>query len=459
MALAKKQYKVKSPEEKKLEKQQLMDNMFKKMETYTKDPVEMKKLLTFMSNFHQYSSRNKFLINAQFNGAIGVGSFDFFKKKGFSVQKGEKGIKIFVPKNVTWFKRGNETVSLSKATKEEKEKIKQGIIRTQTKTSFGIGNVFDISQTDATEADISKLFPNRHATYQVENQEQIEKAFVAVSNQMGIPVQNGKESRIELGVAFGGYAQYFDGDTLKEEIVLNPRNSAGENVRVLAHELSHAYLHSAKRIEEQEKKGNPIIYTTEVKELQAEMTAYVVAHHLGVDTEDTSLPYMAEWTRNGQEIEEKYKTLEEVNEAADYLIKNFDEQYDRLTTTRDLEKETLVKENAEIKVFGEEDYINEYRNTVIKQAQNDSFKAESMPFSETMMKFEDGEEPVKLHEIQLKTLNDLQSDFRFNNDERKHIHQLYQELQEKGVQSESKQSPSFKHASNLYKKSTTSIKR
>ncbi|EAF9392814.1 hypothetical protein A6B83_15065, partial [Listeria monocytogenes] len=60
--MAKKQYKVKSPEEKKLEKQQLMDNMFKKMETYTKDPVEMKKLLTFMSNFHQYSSRNKFLI-------------------------------------------------------------------------------------------------------------------------------------------------------------------------------------------------------------------------------------------------------------------------------------------------------------------------------------------------------------------------------------------------------------
>lgn len=153
--------------------------------------------------------------------------------------------------------------------------------------------------------------------------------------------------------------------------------------------------------------------------------------------------------------EEKIKKLSDENlsfPGADFLS-------NRLENIRETSEGVLVQKKKEGEGLSQEQYTKQYKEAVTKQVQGSLLNATDVQKNVEMEKFEKGQKPADLHEIQLKTLNDLQSDFRFNNDERKHIHQLYQEIQEKRVQSESKQSPAFKYASNLSKKSTTSIKR
>ncbi|EAD4735612.1 TPA_asm: hypothetical protein GZK45_14975 [Listeria innocua] len=114
-----------------------------------------------------------------------------------------------------------------------------------------------------------------------------------------------------------------------------------------------------------------------------------------------------------------------------------------------------VRENKEENDLSQEEYAKQYKEAVTKQVQGSLLNVTDVQKNVEMEKFEKGQKPADLHEIQLKGLNDLQTDFRFNNAERKHIHQLYQNLHEKRVQ----ESPALKSANNLSKKNTTSIKR
>ncbi|EHT9923290.1 hypothetical protein KYX44_001701 [Listeria monocytogenes] len=114
-----------------------------------------------------------------------------------------------------------------------------------------------------------------------------------------------------------------------------------------------------------------------------------------------------------------------------------------------------VSENREGKNLSQEEYAKQYKEAVTKQVQGSLLNTTDVQKNGEMEKFEKKQKPAKLHDIQLKSLEDLQTDFRFNNTERKHIHQLYQNLQEKSVHG----SPTLKSKSNLSKKSTISVKR
>ncbi|EHU3551934.1 hypothetical protein KY510_002947 [Listeria monocytogenes] len=149
--------------------------------------------------------------------------------------------------------------------------------------------------------------------------------------------------------------------------------------------------------------------------------------------------------------EEKIKKLSDENlsfPVADFLS-------NRLENIRETSEEVLVQGKKEGEGLSQEEYTKQYKEAVTKQVQGSLLNATDVQKNVEMEKFEKGQKPADLHEIQLKSLNDLQTDFRFNNVERKHIHQLYQNLQEKRVQ----ESPALKSASNLSKKNTTSIKR
>src|SRR5699024_12645870 len=73
------------------------NKMQESIENYFTTPEQLKEYLSFMGQFYTYSPRNSTLIYNQFRGAEAVGSFKFWKEKGFSVQKGEKGIEILTP--------------------------------------------------------------------------------------------------------------------------------------------------------------------------------------------------------------------------------------------------------------------------------------------------------------------------------------------------------------------------
>lgn len=311
----KKKFYSKSPEELEKEIKELSGKAMKNIESYTDDPEEVRKLADFMGQFHYYSKKNMALINEQFNGAKAVGSFDQFKKAGFSVSKGEKAIKIFVPTPVQLFKTKDGIKNINQATPSEREQIVNGLIKVNKIMKYKLGNVFDVSQTNATAEDLPKIFPNRKYDFKLDNDisiNQLNKGLEKISEGLDVPIREMADSQngvTELGVAKGAYVQGPGG----EEILLNPRLPGTDKTTTLIHELAHAKAHKNSTLSPGE------------KEFQAELTSYVVSKHYGIDTSEQAIPYIAKWTRNGEKVEDKVKLLEEVHSISREFIKVIDE--------------------------------------------------------------------------------------------------------------------------------------
>ncbi|WP_241139323.1 ArdC family protein [Bacillus mycoides] len=199
----KKKYPTKSPEEKKEAVQALTKKMEKSVEGYFRTPGDLKEYLTFMAKFYHYSPSNISLIQSQFQGASAVGSFSFWKEKGFPVKKGEKGIKILVPnRTVAKFKDKEGTwKTVTKANEEEKKQIESKSVEViPGRLYFAVGHVFDASQTSATAKDLPRIFPNRWLEGSVTDYQSLYKGMEAIAEKNGVKIIEPKQ---ELGVAKG----------------------------------------------------------------------------------------------------------------------------------------------------------------------------------------------------------------------------------------------------------------
>ena len=305
----KKTYNKKSKEDKEREVNELLEKANEGIEKCFTSPEQFKELINYMSKFYNYSFRNTFLIQEQFEGALAVGSYAFWKEKGFTVNKGEKGIKILVPNRLSdyFINSKGEEVKLSKATPEEKRLIEQGEIEVRKgKLIFNQGYVFEVSQTNAKAEDLPKIFPGRWLDEEVQNYDLMYKAMENIANKIGVRIIEPKE---ELGSVKG--VSY----PLTKEVALNPRNTQLQNVKTLIHELAHAKLHTM------ETRDN---YTTNEKEFQAEMSAYAVCSYFGLDTSEYSFRYIKSWTEN-VELKDKEKLINEVRETVKEYIEIIEE--------------------------------------------------------------------------------------------------------------------------------------
>jgi len=103
------------------------------------------------------------------------------------------------------------------------------------------------------------------------------------------------------------------------KIVMNSRLSETETAKTLIHELAHAKLHhdtsphAADSLRE--------------KEMQAEMTAYVVAKSFGLDPADSSIEYIANWTEKFSQIDNVEQNLAVVQKTSREMIKEIDNLY------------------------------------------------------------------------------------------------------------------------------------
>ena len=302
----KKAYNKKSKEDKEKEVNNLLEKANEGIEKCFTSPEHFKELISYMSKFYNYSFRNTFLIQEQFKGALAVGSYAFWKEKGFTV---EKGIKILVPNRLSdyFINSKGEEVKLSKATPEEKRLIEQGEIEVRKgKLIFNQGYVFEVSQTNAKAKDLPKIFPGRWLDGEVNNYDLMYKAMENIANKIGVRIIEPKE---ELGSVKG--VSY----PLTKEVALNPRNTQLQNVKTLIHELAHAKLHTM------ETRDN---YTTNEKEFQAEMSAYAVCSYFGLDTSEYSFRYIKSWTEN-VELKDKEKLINEVRETVKEYIEIIEE--------------------------------------------------------------------------------------------------------------------------------------
>ncbi|GGC97649.1 hypothetical protein GCM10007216_30540 [Thalassobacillus devorans] len=313
MTKTKRSYRKKTPEQVKEEINHLTEGMEKSISNHFHSPEQMKEYLNFMGKFNQYSPRNTALIDSQFPGAEAVGSYAFWKEKGYPVNKGEKSLKILVPNRLgqQFQNEEGEWKPLKYATKKEKQLVKDGQLdKRDGRLVYSTGSVFDISQTSATQKDLPEIFPNKWIDGQVENYSQLRRGMEDIAEKNNIRIVEPYE---ELGAAKG--VSY----TGRGEVALNPRNSERQDTKTLLHELTHAKLHT---------KENMNDYTKPEKEFQAEMTAYTVASYFNIDTSDYSLDYLHHWTKD-HEFKDHEKLLQEVQSTAKEFIMTIEESIEQ----------------------------------------------------------------------------------------------------------------------------------
>lgn len=311
----KQKWKKRSWEEKRERINKITEEIDKQVNSYYETPEQMKEYLSFMAKFYNYSPKNTALIHSQFRGAKAVGSFKFWKDKGFSVKKGEKGIQVLVPnKTAPKFKdEKGKWKNIKYATEQEKKLIEHGVLEVRkSKLYFSLGHVFDISQTNAKAEDLPEIFPNKWMEGKVDNYNALMNSFKKIADDLNVTVGDPLD---ELGTAKGAFYHAIGKDTVGH-IGINPRNSELQNVKTMIHELAHAKLHAGD-------KG--LKMSTEEKEFQAEMVACATSSYFGIDTSEYSLKYLANWTQ-GKELDDKAKLLTEVRETAVEFIHAIEEE-------------------------------------------------------------------------------------------------------------------------------------
>jgi len=388
VAYKKKEYKSsKSQEEKRKDIDLLVKQVDEKIDKVFSSPNDLKEYLSFMAKFHNYSYRNSILIEEQFWGAVAVGSFVFWKEKGYSVNKGEKGIKILVPTKIgDRFIAEDGTIKLiSKASEKEKQLIQNGELETlEGAIKFKQGYVFDVSQTNMPSSELPKIFPNKWLEGDVKNYKSFYKSLEDVASKIGVKII---EPKSELGLVKG--VSY----TSTREVALNPRNSELQNVKTLIHELAHAKLHTI------ETKDN---YTKAEKEFQAEMVALSVSSYFGINTEEYSLRYLSEWTKNAT-FKDKEKLLKEVSTTVKEYVEIME---DRLNSERELTKENELVNSLSDKNIKNESCLEMEKNMNFENEKFIEIKDENINNLEKLFSIEYS----KKEEIEINAKNFLNSD-------------------------------------------------
>ena len=210
---------------------------------------EWQRYLDFQSRFHDYSFGNVLLIAAQFNGATRVAGFNAWRKLNRFVRKGEKAIWILAP------------IVYKTAEDGETERALRG---------FKFVPVFDIAQTDGED------LPSVCNRLEGDDPKGLYAQLVTVAKSIGFTVEDH-----EFNGSSNGDCCHHD-----HRIRVEATNTPAQRVKTLVHELAHALLHES-------------CDNRALAELEAESTAYVVCHVLGIDSSDYSFGYLATWAGNG----------------------------------------------------------------------------------------------------------------------------------------------------------------
>ena len=335
-------YRRKTAQEIKAAVQELSQEARKKVEEYAQDSDGIRAYLTFMSKFYQYSPRNNALIKDSFEGALAVKGFKQWKEEGFSVRKGEKAIEILIPSIAKYYKDiEGKLIPVSAADPLTKERIQNKEIPVIKQVAgFTKGHVFDITQTNAEEKDYPAYYPNKRVAFEF-NGESFGAFNKALEGYARETVQSLSFQPIQT-VAKG----YYEVGTHK--IVMNSRLTDSEKAKTLIHELAHAKMHGL---------NSPYKdTTTREQEMQAEMTAYVVAKSFGLDPADESIHYVANWTGKFAEIDDVERNLAAIQKTAHEMIQGIDTHYG-LELEKEVEKSTIEKESG-ISVPEKADEVN-----------------------------------------------------------------------------------------------------
>lgn len=253
-----------SQSDKAKELRKTLDNL---IENFKEKPEDIVELIAFKNRFYNYSVNNNILIFNQNPYATYVASYEDWKKKGYQVQRDQHGIKIIFPIRTEIFEVGEKDGKkiyrrVTDASPEEKEQIKSGVIKPFNTTRFGVGNVFDISQTDCPAEDYPKLY---HMGYSSDQHAAVYEAFKGYCLKRGTPVEEVDLHSIALRGQFS---------PLTGEIQISDKLDDTEKLSTLTHEFGHALLHG-----DRESAGKK----TSIKELEADCISIMLQQEFGID--------------------------------------------------------------------------------------------------------------------------------------------------------------------------------
>jgi hypothetical protein len=324
-------YKKRSVKELRKEVKATSEKMVKDVENYTRSPEQVKEMLDFMSRFHQYSFRNQALIRGQRPGAAAIGSFKKFKDLGYSVQKGEKSIKVWAPSTETVYQFRNEagmliSIPAGHADARIKAMVQEGRVEKKTREKFRLVPVFDATQTNMPVKDYPKLYPNRPMDYTadpklVKELAAATKQWVRDTGVSEVKLENITAVSALTGVKDEGEKGFSTPRADHQLIAIRDSLPESDKIAVRIHEMAHNALHGDKRTDK----------TKAEKEFQAEMTSYVVCKHFGLDTAENATQYIASWTKEDKgfqalSVKERGALLSDVQKTAKGFIDDISEQ-------------------------------------------------------------------------------------------------------------------------------------
>lgn len=224
--------------------------------------------LRMLSRFHRYSLANTVLIMAQRPDATLVNSYRRWRQLGRQVRRGETGIKVFYPR-----KRRLAVETVDKAAAEEEEDAPVVL------TGFGVGSVFDITQTDGPPLPApprpSAAFATTEAAREVDTRLSLwllGQGFIL--------------ERKPTTVGFGpGPRGYFHPP--RRIVLADCLPDDDGTAKTLVHEAAHF-------VAKHHELGEPWEHKPR-KELEAEGSAYATLLSFGVDTAAYSIPYLQTW--------------------------------------------------------------------------------------------------------------------------------------------------------------------
>ena len=239
---------------------------------YVRNPDSIAEVLAFASNFYHYSINNTELIYAQNPRASFVQSYEGWKKMDAQVIRGETGIKIWVPVKATFLMLDeNNYVPLSEATAEQKESFRNGYIEGKTRTTYKVGYVFDIGQTNFPKEKYPELYSmgyssDQHAT--------IVRGLINFCKEQGCIV----ETKSLSSIATRGY---YNGSTY--EIALNEKLEDTQRLSTLSHEIGHLLQNHGSRE-----------CSASQKEFEADCLSVLIQCHFGIELNDSRKSHLSD---------------------------------------------------------------------------------------------------------------------------------------------------------------------
>ena len=211
------------------------------------------------------------LIASQKPDASYVAGFGTWNQLGRFVKKGEKGIVILAP-----------IVHRKPENQEDREEASASV------AGFRAAYVFDVSQTDGQELPQIGIVQGDPREYR--------ERLRTFADAQAISVEYSSEIAPARGTSSGGH------------IKLLPGQPPAEEFSTLAHELAHELLHRGDR------RGTT---SRRIRETEAEATAFVVCHAIGLETGSAACDYIQLWNGDAQLLIEN---LGYVRQAASQML-------------------------------------------------------------------------------------------------------------------------------------------